>query len=408
MRRVLTPYKEIFANQGAWGFSLAGVLTRMPMSMTALSIVLLIYGVTGSYGTAGSLVATYGVTIAIVAPRWSRRADRIGQTRVIRSALIFHVTGLLAIVTLVSIKSPSIFWYFATLLAAVFAVQTGSFVRRRWHFLLANQINDPIKERALINTAWSFESLMDEVIYIVGPIVATVLCTQVAPSAGLLAAIGFVLFGSLFLLTQKMSEPIVNSTEEINEKPKVSMWRNSTAINIAVLNLMLGMYFGAVEISTVAFCTERGAKSISGVLLALWAASSGISAIINGVFATKISAKRIFLIGYVVLMLSAPLLLLPNSVFQMGMALFCCGFAISPVLISAPQITAAAFNEDQMTEAISFISVGFPIGMSVGAMVTGHFIDLEGVDAALILPFLFMGIGVAFMLIRVRGWFGRS
>jgi len=205
MRRVLTPYKEIFANQGAWGFSLAGVLTRMPMSMTALSIVLLIYGVTGSYGTAGSLVATYGVTIAIVAPRWSRRADRIGQTRVIRSALIFHVTGLLAIVTLVSIKSPSIFWYFATLLAAVFAVQTGSFVRRRWHFLLANQINDPIKERALINTAWSFESLMDEVIYIVGPIVATVLCTQVAPSAGLLAAIGFVLFGSLFLLTQKMS-----------------------------------------------------------------------------------------------------------------------------------------------------------------------------------------------------------
>ena len=78
----------------------------MPMSMTALSIVLLIYGVTGSYGTAGSLVATYGVTIAIVAPRWSRRADRIGQTRVIRSALIFHVAGLLAIVTLVSIKSP--------------------------------------------------------------------------------------------------------------------------------------------------------------------------------------------------------------------------------------------------------------------------------------------------------------
>ncbi len=61
-----------------------------------------------------------------------------------------------------------------------------------------------------------------------------------------------------------------------------------------------------------------------------------------------------------------------------------------------------------MTEAISFISVGFPIGMSVGAMVTGHYIDLEGVEAALILPFLFMGIGVAFMLIRVRGWFGRS
>ena len=65
---MLRPYRELFAAPGAWMFSLAGFVARMPMATMSLGIVLLVVGVTDSYGVAGALAGTFAFVGAATAP----------------------------------------------------------------------------------------------------------------------------------------------------------------------------------------------------------------------------------------------------------------------------------------------------------------------------------------------------
>src|SRR4051794_24673759 len=63
--RPLRPYAEIFLTPGAWRFSVAGLIGRMPMAMFGLGTVLLISAVTGTYGAAGAVSAVGSVGYAL-------------------------------------------------------------------------------------------------------------------------------------------------------------------------------------------------------------------------------------------------------------------------------------------------------------------------------------------------------
>ena len=70
---MLSPYLTILRKPGAWTFSAAGTLARLPMSMVTLSIVLLVSAVYGEYALAGRIAAVYVVAQAIAAPQLAVR-----------------------------------------------------------------------------------------------------------------------------------------------------------------------------------------------------------------------------------------------------------------------------------------------------------------------------------------------
>ena len=75
LTRPLRPYAEIFEIPGAWRFSVAGVIGRMPMSMFGLGTVLLISAATGKYGVAGAVSAVGSLGYAFASPRMARLMD---------------------------------------------------------------------------------------------------------------------------------------------------------------------------------------------------------------------------------------------------------------------------------------------------------------------------------------------
>jgi len=77
-------YLGLLRSPGALGFSAAGFVGRMPMSMFGLGTVLLIAAVTGRYGIAGVIAAAGSVGYAICAPQLAKLTDRLGQHRVLR------------------------------------------------------------------------------------------------------------------------------------------------------------------------------------------------------------------------------------------------------------------------------------------------------------------------------------
>src|ERR1700736_6085475 len=111
LTRPLRPYAEIFRIPGAWRFSAAGVIGRMPMSMFGLGTVLLISAATGKYGIAGAVSAVGSVGYAVTSPRIGRLVDARGQRRVLIPLLVVFAAATAALIAAVQARLPAWAWF---------------------------------------------------------------------------------------------------------------------------------------------------------------------------------------------------------------------------------------------------------------------------------------------------------
>jgi MFS family permease len=125
-------YRQLLSDPRSRAFSLAGLLARMPLSMTALSIVLLVSAMTGSYGRAGIITGTATVAGAVAAPLWGRYIDRVGQARVlILAGLICNVSLTLLLLTVLA-GLPLVVTLVTAVGVGLGFSSAGSCVRARW------------------------------------------------------------------------------------------------------------------------------------------------------------------------------------------------------------------------------------------------------------------------------------
>ena len=110
LTRPLRPYAEIFEIPGAWRFSVAGIIGRMPMSMFGLGTVLLISAITGKYGVAGTVSAVGSLGYAFSSPRLGRLVDSHGQRIVLLPLLAVFTVSTALLITAVELRLPT--WAF--------------------------------------------------------------------------------------------------------------------------------------------------------------------------------------------------------------------------------------------------------------------------------------------------------
>ncbi len=172
---MLRPYRDLLVTPGGLRFSSAAFIARMPISMFGLGIVLLVVAKTDSYGRAGALSAAFALVNAGAAPVIARLVDRFGQRRVLLRAVPVHVVALLAFVLLATRGAPTWAQVVAIVVAALTGPSIGSVVRARWGYVLG--ADDP-----RLGTAYALESVLDELIFVVGPLIVTLLATLIAPA----------------------------------------------------------------------------------------------------------------------------------------------------------------------------------------------------------------------------------
>ncbi|CAM5334740.1 hypothetical protein STENM223S_01702 [Streptomyces tendae] len=180
------PYRRLFAVPGARAFTAGNLLAGLPMGMFGVSAIVMIAGSRGSYALAGAVTATGLAATAVVAPWTARLVDRHGQARVALPATLFAVLGSLALVLCVRYDAPD--WtLFAAYAATATTPNTGGMSRARWAHLLKGRPD-------ALHTANSFEQAADELCFMLGPVLAAVLCGAFFPEAGTLT-------GAVLLLT---------------------------------------------------------------------------------------------------------------------------------------------------------------------------------------------------------------
>ena len=199
----LRPYAEIFSIPRAWRFSVAGVIGRLPMSMYGLGTVLLISAGTGRYGLAGTVAAAGALGNAFFAPQLGRLVDRLGQHRVLVPICVIFALSVVGLVTAVQLRFPVWTLFACGIVGGATMPQLGPMARARWSVLLAGT--------SRLHTAFSIESIADELCFIVGPAAVTLLATQVHPAAGVATAAICCLGGTLWFAAQRATEPPVEA-----------------------------------------------------------------------------------------------------------------------------------------------------------------------------------------------------
>ncbi len=384
-------YLTLFRTPGGLRFSIPGLIARMPISMDSLALIFIVIAVSDSYAIAGALSATASVVIAFATPHWSRVADRIGQSAMLVRVIPVKVFAFCVFTVLVLNETPVWTWFVAIIITEAFSVNTGGLVRRRWLHVLSPDKSTTVEDeqdRHVVNTAYSFEALMDEVVFILGPIIVTACATTIAPAAGIISGIIFLAVGVPLFVMQKDTEPPANPKREVDPHPAVI--RNKRVQAVVLPTTLLGGFFGSIAIVTVAFAEARDQAALSGVLLAIWAAGSAVAAIMNGVIKWRLTSATRFLIFLLALtILSIPMLFV-HSITWLAVALFFNGFAIAPLVINAYGVAEGAVPPEQITETLTWVVAGMPMGGALASALSGQIIDRFGADIAYWVPLGFM------------------
>ncbi|MCX6445885.1 MAG: MFS transporter, partial [Actinobacteria bacterium] len=168
---MLKAYGTLLRIPGGFKFSSAGFIGRMPIAMDSLAIIFIVVAATDSYALAGALTAVGSIVVGASEVFWSRQADQRGQSKILRIAVPVRIIAFLLFVFLVSKDAPVWTWFVALIAAESTAINAGGLVRRRWLHTLKNDPDN--KDGHLVNTAYSWEAMVDEFVFIVGPVVAT-------------------------------------------------------------------------------------------------------------------------------------------------------------------------------------------------------------------------------------------
>ncbi len=388
---MFSAYSILFRTPGAMKFSLAGIIARMPVSMDSLALIFIVVAASDSYALAGALSATASIVVSIAMPYWARVSDRIGQRAVLMRVLPIKLIGLTIFLALVLNHAPTWTWFISIIIAESTSVNLGGLVRRRWLHILNPDKTLTLQDnsnRHLVNTAYSLEALNDEFVFIAGPIIATACATSIHPAAGLIAGMLFLIIGVPLFALQSATQPPASPKRTIDPHPHVIRRKSLQAIVLPTL--FIGAFFGAVAIVTVSFTDELGHKSQSGLLLALWACGSAIAAILNGLIKWRISHAARFIIFLISLTLLSVPFLFVDSIFWLAVALFFNGFAIAPLIVGAYGVAETAVPSEQITEALSWVIAGMPLGGAISSATAGWVIDNYGAQTAYWLPLGFM------------------
>ncbi|MEV6959626.1 MFS transporter [Streptomyces sp. NPDC051207] len=365
-RRPPGPYRRLLRHSGARAFTLGNLMARLPMGMFSVSAVMMIAGTRGSYALAGAVTATGLAATAVVAPWVARLVDRYGQARVAVPATAFAVCGSLALLLCVRHGTPD--WtLFAAYAATATTPNTGGMSRARWAHLLGD-------DTAARHTANSFEQAVDELCFMLGPVLAAFLCGTFFPEAGTLAAAVLLLTGVLLFAAQRSTEPPVH-----RRTPAKSPLRAPGMPSLLAVCLATGGVFGAMEVVTIAFVDAQGHRTAAGAVLALQAAGSCAAGLLYGAVrpAGPAGSRLTWCVAAMAALLTLPLLAasLTGSLVLVAGALLLAGMATAPTMVTTMTLVQRRTPEGRLNEGMTLAVTGLLGGIACGSAAGGWTVE---------------------------------
>lgn len=385
-----TPYRDLFAAPGTAGLAMAGLLARLPLPMTGIGIITLLSQLRGSYALAGTVSATFVLTYALLSPQVSRWVDRHGQGRVLPWATALSASGLVVLLACTVLQAPDWTLFAAAMLAGCMP-SVSAMVRARWTAIH--------RGRPQLQTAYSLETVFDEVTFIAGPPLAVGLSVAVWPQAGVLAAALLLVIGVTALVLQRGTQPPLQLVDSAT--PRRSLLRQPEIRLLALLMLAMGVIVGTVDITSVAFAEQRGQPLAASVVLSAYALGSCAAGLLFGALKLQVPLQRLLLLGAAATALTTLPLLGVGSVPALAAAVLLAGLFFAPTMIVAMSLVEQHVPESRLTEGMTWLLAGLNFGVALGAALSGQSVD-AGVRSGFVVALVAGGGVLLFAVLAQR------
>jgi MFS family permease len=380
----LRRYLELLRIPGVTPLLLWAFVARLPYAVFSLALILLLRAQGFDYAAIGIVAAASGLSAGASAPVFGRLIDRVGQTRVLlATAVLGAATDVALVVAAISGGG--------TALLALLAVAGGLTVppvSASLRTLLPGLVG-----RDRLDTAFAFDALQLEAVFISGPLLAATIATVVSPEAAVLTAAALQTAGALGVAATPASRrwrPAVREPGAGRVGALSSPGLRTLVAALAITAIALGV----LEIGIPAFAEQYGSRSDSGWLFALWSVGSLTGGLWYGARQWRSALGRRFFFVAAVMALGLAPLPLAGSLPAFAALLVVAGLGLAPSTAVCYSLVGELAPEGAVTEAYAWQIVAYVVGSSVGAWLAGVVIDAVGVTTALACAPAAAGLGL--------------
>lgn len=358
-------YRDLFSEPGTASFAVAGLLARIPLPMAGIGIITLFSQKHGAYGLAGAISATFVLAYALLSPQISRYVDRYGQSRVLPATAAISISGFFILIAGSHWSIANGFLFVGAVLAG-FMPSMSAMVRARWTALYRGQPR--------LQTAYSLETVLDELTFIIGPPLSIGLSIAVFPQLGLLLAALLLFFGVLALVVQRGTEPPVMAFS-CDAPESGSVIRMKGVRLLTILMVAMGLIVGTVDIVSVAYAEQLGHPAAASLVLSAYAVGSCLAGLLYGSLTLKTPLYRLLWLGGLATAATTIPLILVTNLTALAIAVLVAGLFFAPTMIVAMSLIERLVSDRQLTEGITWLLAGLNVGVALGAALAGQVVD---------------------------------
>lgn len=362
----------------------AQLTARFPNGMSSLAILLHVEQQTGSYGAAGLVLAATSVGQAVAGPITSRWMGVWGMRRVITLTLAVCVIAVIGL-ALLPLSVPG--YMILGMIAGLSTPPIQAAVRTIYPKLVNSSQLTPL---------FSLDASLQEIIWILAPVLITLVSTQIGTVEGLLlVAVILVGGGAWFILSPEVGRVRIprsrNALGKVVLKPPVLL--------ATVIGFLLIGACAAVEVGVVA-TFEHGSLT-AGLVLAVFAVGSLAGGLAFGhiPIGPWAMARRLLIVT-----VGLGLTMVMLNVFWLGGTLVLAGIGIAPALAVLFAITSASVKFSETAEAFGWAGTGQLIGAAAGSAVAGFLVDVGDWRGAYFAATLFAVVGLIVAVVFVRSF----
>ncbi|KAB1659178.1 MFS transporter [Pseudoclavibacter sp. CFCC 11306] len=358
-------------------------LSRLPQG--ALSILLLVHSeiVLGSYAAAGLVVAVFSVAAAASGPLLGRMLSVFGM----RIILLITVVVDSAAIALFGVLPPSPPALFAvSVVIGLFTPPILPAVRSFYP-----QLTPP----GMSAQVFSLDSITQEVVWAVGPIIATVLLPLIGTSAAFLTLGLTGLVGGLLIAGFPLTKTFRLASSRHGLGGVLLKW----PVLIAVLSsILFNASYGAAQTGVVA--TFAATPAFAGLVLAAFAVASVIAGTISVSFQMHRRSLAVRQIPTFVALIVATL---SGDPWWLGACMAVAGLGAAPALAVMHNTISSSLRPADAAEAVGWMGSAMLSGIAIGSAAGGYMVDHFGATSAICLAALFSAsaIALAFGALRV-------